>query len=212
MHFFYVFYLQFIPFILDRYYIRYEFLITDSAIEFIDEFIFTRISRGNELCDQSNLGGEKFRGFSCDYCTSFEVAHKARIRSTSGLVSRKERPQIAIAVVGMITTGDHEFDAIWTAQRTVRGAPDRVLIVRKEVRLIVTPEKIIYMTNTAAGQTATFTSPKSVFYCKDDVTYSYRSWTRFSGLLKVRFYKQCLILRYKHKDTEMLTWQSFKIG
>lgn len=110
------------------------------------------------------------------YCTSSEVAHEARIRSTSGLVSRKERPQIAIAVVGMITTGDHEFGAIWSAQRTVRGAPDRVLIVRKEVRLIVTPGKIIYMTSTAADQTATFTSPKSVFCCKDDVTYSYRSW------------------------------------
>jgi len=50
----------------------------------------------------------------------------------------------------MIATDDHEFDAIWTAQRTVCGAPDRVFSVRKEVHLIVTPGKIIYITSTAA--------------------------------------------------------------
>lgn len=61
----------------------------------------------------------------------------------------------------MIATGDHEFDAIWTAQRTVRGAPDRVFGVRKEVHLIVTPGKIIYITSTAADQTKAFMSQKS---------------------------------------------------
>lgn len=50
----------------------------------------------------------------------------------------------------MIATSDHEFDAIWTALRTVRSAPDRELRVREEVRLTVTPGKTIYMTSTSA--------------------------------------------------------------